>query len=348
MSQRLLPAAMPRRHGHDKCPAGPGRNVPRQAAHRHLLRAWAPGNIGPCAEMRDVWTSMRTKSAIGLTLLLVILGGCGGGGGGPAACQVGVSTMAFPDGCPVEGASGTLGVASLGLSVKNSAGTVIAAVSPEQTGTVHALVRDARGNVAPNVAVTFLTERQDRHLRSFVGHRADRLGRRGTRRPTRRHASGGLHGHRQRHGGRRLDEGRCRLCRHLSDADAEPASHQSGHLVLRWKCQRGRHRHERHHALHAADPRGVRVAVHRYRQGHHGRARPHPERRRVHELQRQGMRRGRCHHRHRHDRGPGHRADGRHQRPAGGRRFPQVRSRRTRPTSRSRARAASAGRNSRP
>lgn len=104
----------------------------------------------PCARL------INQGRAICLVLLTATLAACGGGGGGgPEVCQVGVSTMQFPTGCPSAG--GSNGTPTVGLSVSNPAGTATAQVSPGQAGTLQALVKDRSGGVAANVAVTFTT-----------------------------------------------------------------------------------------------------------------------------------------------------------------------------------------------
>lgn len=90
-------------------------------------------------------------------LLAAILAGCGGGGGtrGPATCQPGVSTMAFPNGCPDDAVNGTSG--GLAITVTDASGATVHQVTPDQTGTVRATLKDARGAAMPNIAVTFTT-----------------------------------------------------------------------------------------------------------------------------------------------------------------------------------------------
>ena len=73
-----------------------------------------------------------------LLLLAATVAACGGGGSGSEVCQVGVSTMQFPTGCPTEGTA--TGTPTIGLSVTDPAGSVTTQVSPERAGTLQALV----------------------------------------------------------------------------------------------------------------------------------------------------------------------------------------------------------------
>ena len=95
------------------------------------------------------------------TLVLVAtLAGCGGGGGtrGAAVCQPGVSTMAFPNGCPDDPVNGgSTSAPTLTLAVTNAAGAQINQVSPDLAGTLRATVKTGSGAAAPNVAVSFIT-----------------------------------------------------------------------------------------------------------------------------------------------------------------------------------------------
>jgi hypothetical protein len=93
-----------------------------------------------------------------LSLTAVTLVACGGGGGtrGPATCQPGVSTMAFPNGCP-DDAVNVAGTSSLAITLTDAAGATVHQVTPDQASTVRASVKDARGAALPNVAVTFTT-----------------------------------------------------------------------------------------------------------------------------------------------------------------------------------------------
>lgn len=87
-------------------------------------------------------------------LLTLTIAACGGGGSGPEVCQVGVSTMQFPTGCPT--ADTATGTSTISLSVIDStAGTLTTEVSPSRAGTLRALVKDRSGSLAANVAVTF-------------------------------------------------------------------------------------------------------------------------------------------------------------------------------------------------
>ena len=101
---------------------------------------------------------MQAGTAIWAVLLAVAVAGCGGGSTGPEVCQVGVSTMQFPTGCPTQ-AGGQTGIASLKLSLTDAAGTAVTPpqVSPGQARSLKAVVKDSTGAVAPNVAVTFTT-----------------------------------------------------------------------------------------------------------------------------------------------------------------------------------------------
>ena len=92
---------------------------------------------------------MHTAKSLWIVLLAAALAACGGGTG-PEVCQVGVSTMQFPFGCPTEGNTGTVGVPSLALSLTGQ-------VSPEQAGTLEVRVKDSAGVEKADVAVTFTT-----------------------------------------------------------------------------------------------------------------------------------------------------------------------------------------------
>lgn len=102
---------------------------------------------------------MKSTTATLYGLVLAALAGCGGGGdsAGPETCQVGVSTMRFPTGCPVEPAGGAVTAPSIALSLRDAAGAPVTQVAPGQPATLRALVKDNRGAVAPGVAVTFGT-----------------------------------------------------------------------------------------------------------------------------------------------------------------------------------------------
>jgi hypothetical protein len=94
-------------------------------------------------------------------LLTATLAACGGGGTrGAAVCTPGVSTMAFPNGCPGDslggGGGGTVRATTLTLQVVNG-NTVINEVSPGQDGTLQATIKDSAGDPQRNVAVTFIT-----------------------------------------------------------------------------------------------------------------------------------------------------------------------------------------------
>lgn len=103
---------------------------------------------------------MRTILAILAVLLSAALSGCGGGGdSGPAPCR---GTMANPDLClgdatATPAGTAAAGLASLKLSLTDSSGAASSQVSPEHAGTLNALVKDGKGIVVPNVAVTFTT-----------------------------------------------------------------------------------------------------------------------------------------------------------------------------------------------
>jgi hypothetical protein len=96
-----------------------------------------------------------------LLLLTAALAACGGGGTrGAPVCTPGVSTMAFPNGCPGDnlgGGGGTGGAAVLSLAVVDAGGTVTNQVSPAQPGTLRATLRSSAGAAVPNVAVSFVT-----------------------------------------------------------------------------------------------------------------------------------------------------------------------------------------------
>lgn len=104
--------------------------------------------------------TFAARLALWTLLCAAALAGCGGGGGtrGPAVCQPGVSTMAFPNGCPDDPANGpTAGAPTLSVVVTSAAGATINQVSPDQAGSVRATVKNAAGGAAPNVAVSFST-----------------------------------------------------------------------------------------------------------------------------------------------------------------------------------------------
>lgn len=99
---------------------------------------------------------MSAVRRLPVLLLAAFLVGCGGGGTrGPATCQPGVSTMAFPNGCPDDAVNGSSG--ALAIAVTDPSGATVHQVTPDQTGTVRATAKDAKGAGMPNIAVTFTT-----------------------------------------------------------------------------------------------------------------------------------------------------------------------------------------------
>lgn len=100
---------------------------------------------------------MQIKLATIGTLWIGLLVGCGGGSNtDTAADTVCRPTMANPDLC-LSATGGSPGLASLNLSLTDSSGATITSVSPDQTGTLLASVKDSNGTAVPNVAVTFTT-----------------------------------------------------------------------------------------------------------------------------------------------------------------------------------------------
>lgn len=106
--------------------------------------------------------AIKLLSTSALFVAVGFLGACGGGGD-LAVCGSGiakVNTLLDPSGCAssttATGAASTA-LASLTLSLTDASGVAVAAVSPDQAGTLQALVKNNRGSVAPNIAVTFTT-----------------------------------------------------------------------------------------------------------------------------------------------------------------------------------------------
>ncbi len=103
------------------------------------------------------WICRAFKTLGAASLLAVLLAACGGGGGGEARCIPGVSTMAFPEGCPGDNLAGNTS-ASISLAlVDPDSKAAITTVSPSQPGELRAVVKNAIGAVLPNVAVSFIT-----------------------------------------------------------------------------------------------------------------------------------------------------------------------------------------------
>src|SRR4051794_23636211 len=50
-----------------------------------------------------------------------------------------------------------IAIAPLTLSLIEASGATMTSVSPDRTGTLKAVVKDSKGNAAPNIAVTFTT-----------------------------------------------------------------------------------------------------------------------------------------------------------------------------------------------
>lgn len=103
------------------------------------------------------WICRVFKTLGAASLLAVLLAACGGGGGGEARCIPGVSTMAFPEGCPGDNLAGGVS-ASISLALVDPDSKVaITTVTPSQPGELRAVVKNAIGAVLPNVAVSFIT-----------------------------------------------------------------------------------------------------------------------------------------------------------------------------------------------
>ncbi len=98
---------------------------------------------------------MRMK-IVGLAFALsATLSACGGGGAdtSTATCR---PTMANPDLCGVTGGGAAApGIAALKLTLTDKAGTAATQVSPENAGTLQAVVKDGSGAGVQNLAVTF-------------------------------------------------------------------------------------------------------------------------------------------------------------------------------------------------
>lgn len=107
-------------------------------------------------------STLRALLPLSLMSLLAALAGCGGGGErGEAVCRPGVSTMAFPNGCPGDnlgGGGGGVAATTLTLGVLNAAGTATTQVSPGTPGKLRATLKNAQGVALPNVAVRFTTD----------------------------------------------------------------------------------------------------------------------------------------------------------------------------------------------
>ncbi len=102
------------------------------------------------------WNFKRAQNLLLASLVALTLAACGGGGGkGPAQCIPGVSTMAFPAGCPGDNL-GT-GNPTVSLVLVDSVGATSNKVAPGAPGVLRATVKNAAGVVVPNVAVSFTT-----------------------------------------------------------------------------------------------------------------------------------------------------------------------------------------------
>jgi hypothetical protein len=107
-------------------------------------------------------SASRFARALGLLMLAAVVAACGGGGGtrGAALCQPGVSTMAFPNGCPGDnlgGGGGAVGATTLTLALVDAGGAVVNQVTPAQKGSLRATIKNSAGAALPNVAVSFIT-----------------------------------------------------------------------------------------------------------------------------------------------------------------------------------------------
>ena len=103
--------------------------------------------------------SRSASRHVAAVLLAATLAACGGGGGGPAVCIPGVSTMAFPNGCPGDNLAGSASAtATIGLALLD-AGSKLAtnSVTPSQPGELRVTLKDATGKPVRDTAVTFAT-----------------------------------------------------------------------------------------------------------------------------------------------------------------------------------------------
>ncbi|MEP6609790.1 MAG: Ig-like domain-containing protein [Burkholderiaceae bacterium] len=86
---------------------------------------------------------------------LAILSGCGGGGG-DNTCVPDPNRNPLLPGCGTTGTPPTT-QSSITLALTDASGNPITTISPASPGIVQALVKDANGKPAPNIAVTFKT-----------------------------------------------------------------------------------------------------------------------------------------------------------------------------------------------
>lgn len=97
---------------------------------------------------------MRTRKSMWVVLFVAALGGCGGGGGGVEVCQVGVSTMQFPTGCPAQ-AGPAAQIAFISALPQNIALKGTGGPGRQESSTVTFKVLDKNGNPVAGALVDF-------------------------------------------------------------------------------------------------------------------------------------------------------------------------------------------------
>src|SRR4051794_28994621 len=110
------------------------------------------------------WTSLTKKAkffAVGMLAGLLVA--CGGGGGAgctkadpsrkPNLPSCGGSSPATAATTPTTG----IAMAPLTLTLTDVSGATTTSVSPDRAGTLKAVVKDSKGNAAPNIVVSFTT-----------------------------------------------------------------------------------------------------------------------------------------------------------------------------------------------
>jgi hypothetical protein len=110
-------------------------------------------NMVDLAHANAVARSLATALASAIALS-VALSACGGGGS-DATSSTCRPTMANPDLCGVPTVGGATGIAALKLTLTDKAGALATQVSPENVGTLQAVVKDGSGAGVANTAVTF-------------------------------------------------------------------------------------------------------------------------------------------------------------------------------------------------
>lgn len=99
----------------------------------------------------------RKVKFFAVSILAGLLVACGGGGSDGCATLDPARNPNLPSCAPSTASTTSPALASLKLSLTNASGATITSVSPDQPGTLQALVKDSKGIAVPNVAVTFTT-----------------------------------------------------------------------------------------------------------------------------------------------------------------------------------------------